>query len=71
MLTRLPTDPFVAEPGCIKSIRGEGVTKRTDGTTFVIIATHGPLEFIAIGLMGAQINDAPSTETVMRTMERL
>ena len=65
MLTRLLTEPFVAEPGCIKSIGSERVAEWTDGTTFVIVTAHGPLKLIAIRFVSAQINHAARTQVVM------
>jgi len=69
LLTRLPTDPLVAQPGRLKPIRGEAVAKGTDRASFVILAAHRPLEFIAISFMGAEVNDATSTEMVMHNAQ--
>ncbi len=69
MLTDLPTDSFVPKPRGIPAIRGQAIAERPDWTTFVVVATQGPVKFVPIRVMCAEVNDATRAQMVVDNVQ--
>jgi hypothetical protein len=65
----LSTEPLVALTVEVETISGEGVAEGANGTALVVVAADRPEGFVAVGGMGAQIDDPTGVETGVDGME--
>jgi hypothetical protein len=66
----LSAEPLVALAFGVEAIGGEGKPIGANGTTFVIVAAHGPLGFVIVRLVSAEIDGAPGMQARVDGMEK-
>ncbi len=69
--TSLCAKPLVTLSVCIKAIRGESVSIGANGTPFVIVTPRGPLCFVFVGGMCAQVNHPLGTTLIDGVQKRV
>ena len=46
----------------VEAVGFEGIAEGADGVALVVVATQGPLGFVLVGLVGAQVNGPSGVE---------
>jgi hypothetical protein len=59
------TEPFVPLAIEVEPVGSEGVTEGADGATLGIVAAHRPESLVLVGVVGAEVDDAPGTEHIL------
>ncbi len=62
MLAGLRAEPLVALRGGVEAVGGEGIAELAQRTAVVVVAALGPLEFMLVTGMRAQVDHPPRVQ---------